>query len=91
MSTSALHARSVRGNQRANAWFAYILELPTASEFAPMTKFIIAAILVLALLVSGLMGLLRGKDAPMGSPEVLERAKKRERELEEQEKRENNR
>jgi hypothetical protein len=52
-----------------------------------MTKFIIAAILVLALLVSGLMGLLRGKDAPMGSPEVLERVKKRERELEEQERR----
>jgi len=54
-----------------------------------MTKFIIAAVLVLALLVSGLMGLLRGKDAPMGSPEVLERAKKRERELEEQERLEN--
>ena len=51
----------------------------------PMTKFIIAAIIVLALLVGGLMGLLRGKDAPMGSPEVLDRAKKRERELEEQE------
>jgi hypothetical protein len=53
-----------------------------------MTKFIIAAVLVLALLVSGLMGLLRGKDVPMGSPEVLARAKKRERELEEQERRE---
>jgi len=50
-----------------------------------MTKFIIAAILVLALLVGGLMGLLRGKDAPMGSPEVLERAKKRNRELDEKE------
>jgi hypothetical protein len=54
-----------------------------------MTKFIIAAILALAILVGGLMGLLRGKDAPMGSPEVLERAKKRERELEEQERLEN--
>ena len=51
----------------------------------PMTKFIMAAILVLALLVSGLMGLLRGRNAPMGSPEVLERVKRRERELEEQE------
>lgn len=50
-----------------------------------MTKFIIAALLVLALLVGGLMGLLRGKDAPMGSREVLDRVKKRERELEEQE------
>lgn len=56
-----------------------------------MTKFIIAAILVLALLVSGLVALLRGKDTPMGSPEVLERAKKRERELEDEEKREDNR
>jgi hypothetical protein len=56
-----------------------------------MTKFIIAILLAAAILVGGLMGLLRGKDAPMGSPEVLERAKKRERELEEQEKRENNR
>lgn len=53
-----------------------------------MTKLIIAIILVAALLIGGLMGLLRGKDMPMGSPEVLERAKKRERELEEQERRE---
>jgi len=53
-----------------------------------MTKLIIAIILVAALLISGLMGLLRGKDTPMGSPDVLERVKKRERELEEQEKRE---
>jgi len=53
-----------------------------------MTKFIIAIILVAALLISPLMGLLRGKDAPMGSPEALERAKKRNRELEEQERRE---
>jgi len=55
-----------------------------------MTKVVIAIILVAALLVGGLMGLLRGKDIPMGSPEVLERAKKRNRELEEQEKREDN-
>jgi len=55
-----------------------------------MTKLIIAIIVVAALLISGLMGLLRGKDTPMGSPEVLERAKKRNRELEEEEKREEN-
>ena len=50
-----------------------------------MTKFIIAAILVLALLVGGLMGLLRGRNAPMASPEALERVKKRNRELKEKE------
>jgi len=73
------------------ARFAYIGPLPGASECGPMTKFIIAAVVALAVLVSGLMALLRGKDDPMGSPEVLARAKKRERELEEQEKREDNR
>ena len=56
-----------------------------------MTKFVVAIVVVAALLLSGLMGLLRGKDVPMGSPEVLERAKKRERELEEQERREEER
>ena len=56
-----------------------------------MTKFIIAAVLVLALLVGGLVALLRGKDMPMASPEALERVKKRERELEEQEKRDDER
>ena len=55
-----------------------------------MTKLIVAIILVAALLIGGLMGLLRGKDTPMGSPEALERAKKRNRELEEQERREEN-
>jgi hypothetical protein len=35
-----------------------------------------------------LFGLLRGRREPMGSPEVLERAKQRNRELEAQEKRE---
>ena len=54
-----------------------------------MSKFVIALILVVALLVGGLVGLLRGRHAPMGSPEVLERAKQRNRELEAQEKREN--
>ena len=52
-----------------------------------MIKFIIAMILVAALLVGGLMGLLRGRRMPMASPEALERVKKRNRELEEQERR----
>jgi len=56
-----------------------------------MTKFVIALIVVAALLVSGLVGLLRGRRDPMGSPEVLERAKLRNRELEAQEKREDDR
>lgn len=56
-----------------------------------MVKFIIALILVAALLVGGLMGLLRGRRDPMGSPEALERAKQRNRELEAQEKREDER
>jgi hypothetical protein len=56
-----------------------------------MTKFVIALILVAALLVGGLIGLLRGRRDPMGSPEVLERAKQRNRELDEQEKREDER
>ena len=54
-----------------------------------MTKFIIAMFLVGALLVGGLMGLLRNRRTPMASPEVLERVKQRNRVLEEQEKREN--
>lgn len=56
-----------------------------------MTKFFIALILVAALLVSGLVGLLRGRRQPMGSPEALERAKARNRELEAQEQREDER
>jgi len=56
-----------------------------------MAKFVIALILVAALLVGGLVGLLRGRRDPMGSPEVLERAKQRNRELEAQEKREDER
>jgi len=56
-----------------------------------MTKFVIAMIIVTALLVSGLMSLLRNRRDPMGSPEVLERAKQRNRELEEEEKRESER
>lgn len=53
-----------------------------------MTKFIIALLLVGAVLISSLMALLRNWQQPMGSPEVLERARKRNQELEEQERRE---
>jgi hypothetical protein len=53
-----------------------------------MTKFIIATIVVLALIVGALVGLLRGRRTPMASPEVLDRVKQRNRELEAQERRE---
>lgn len=52
-----------------------------------MTKFVVALILVAALLVGGLLALLRNRREPMGSPEVLERAKQRNREIEAQERR----
>ena len=53
-----------------------------------MTKLILALILVAVIIVGGLMKLLRNSSQPMGSPEQLERAKQRNRELESQEKRE---
>ena len=53
-----------------------------------MTKFWIALIVVAALLASGLVSLLRNRREPMGSPEVLARARRRNRELEAQEHRE---
>jgi hypothetical protein len=53
-----------------------------------MTKFVVALIVVLALVVSGLLALLRSRRAPMGSPEVLDRVKQRNRELDAQERRE---
>ena len=56
-----------------------------------MTKFVIATIIVIALLVGGLLGLLRGRRTPMASPEVLERVKQRNRELDAQERREDER
>ena len=56
-----------------------------------MTPFVIAMIILGAVLVGTLFGLLRGRRDPMGSPEVLERAKQRNRELEAQEKREDER
>ena len=54
-----------------------------------MTKLVIALLLVALILIGGLMKLLRNSRQPMGSPEALERAKQRNRELEEQERREN--
>jgi hypothetical protein len=53
-----------------------------------MTKLVIALLLVALILVGGLMRLLRNARQPMGSPEALERARKRNLELEAQEKRE---
>jgi hypothetical protein len=53
-----------------------------------MGKLVIALIIVAVILVGGLMKLLRNRNQPMGSPEALERAKQRNRELEEQERRE---
>jgi hypothetical protein len=53
-----------------------------------MTKLLVALILVAVILVGGLMKLFRNRNQPMGSPEVLARAKQRERELQEQERRE---
>lgn len=54
-----------------------------------MTKFIIAVILVATLLAGRLVALLRARNDPMGSPEVLERARLRNLELEAEERREN--
>ena len=54
-----------------------------------MTKLVIALIIVAVVLIGGLMKLLTNRRQPMGTPEVLARAKERNRELEEQERREN--
>jgi LPXTG-motif cell wall-anchored protein len=53
-----------------------------------MSKFVVALVIVGALLLGGLLSLFRNRRQPMGSPEVLERAKQRNRELEEKERRE---
>ena len=53
-----------------------------------MIKLVIALVFVAVLLAGGLLQLLRNSRQPMGSPEALERAKQRNRELEEQERRE---
>jgi len=50
-----------------------------------MSKLVIALVLVAVILVGGLMKLLRNSGQPMGTPEQLERAKQRNRELEAQE------
>lgn len=53
-----------------------------------MSKLVIALVLVAVILAGGLAKLLRNSRQPMGTPEQLERAKQRNRELEEQERRE---
>ena len=53
-----------------------------------MTKLLIALALVALILIGGLVKLLRNSRQPMGTPEQLERAKQRNRELEEQERQE---
>ena len=53
-----------------------------------MTKLVIALGLVALILIGGLFKLLRNASQPMGTPEQLERAKQRNLELEEEERRE---
>ena len=53
-----------------------------------MTAFVIAMVIVVAVLAGTLLGALRGYRNAMGSPEVLERAKRRNLELEAEERRE---
>jgi uncharacterized iron-regulated membrane protein len=53
-----------------------------------MTKFVIAMLLVSAFLTGTLMALRRNWHKPLAPPEVLERAKQRNRQLEEEERRE---
>ncbi len=53
-----------------------------------MTKLVVALVLVAVILAGGLMKLLRNSSQSMGSPEQLERAKQRNRELDAQEERE---
>jgi hypothetical protein len=53
-----------------------------------MNHFVIALVIVVTILVGGLIAFLRTRRDPMGSPEVLERVKRREREIEASERRE---
>lgn len=53
-----------------------------------MSRFAIAFLLVALILVGGLVALLRNVRQPMGSPEQLERARQRNRQIEEGERRE---
>jgi hypothetical protein len=52
-----------------------------------MVKFVVAFVIVAVILLGGLMTLVRNWRQPMGSPEVLERAKQRNREIEAEEQR----
>jgi hypothetical protein len=56
-----------------------------------MRMFVIAIVIAAGVIVSVLIASLRGRNDPMGSPEVLERARQRNRELEAEEQRENQR
>ena len=51
-----------------------------------MGKFVIALIVVLAVLAGGLVGLLRGRRMPLPPQDVLDRVRRREQELEAKEK-----
>ena len=53
-----------------------------------MLKLILSLLLAGAFIMGGLVALLRNRREPMGSPEVLERAKQRNLKIEEQERRE---
>ena len=54
----------------------------------PLKMLVLSLVIVFAVLVGGLLALLRRRREPMGSPDVLERAKQRNREWEEEERRE---
>jgi hypothetical protein len=56
-----------------------------------MNRFVIAMIIVTAILAGGLMTLLRNRRQPMGSPDELERARRRNAEIEARERREDER
>jgi hypothetical protein len=47
-----------------------------------MAKFVIALVVVVAVLAGGLIGLLRGRRLPLPPQDVLDRVRRRERELE---------
>ena len=51
-----------------------------------MAKFVVALVVVIAVLAGGLIGLLRGRRLPLPPQEVLDRVRRREREMEAREK-----
>jgi hypothetical protein len=59
-----------------------------AGIVAAMSMFVIALIVVVTIVVGGLVAFLRTRRDPMGSPEVLDRVKRREQEIEARERRE---